>query len=873
MKSPRAVKSLAWLMAIGLFAGRAWAATSGDAATTATSFPPWSGRILEWSTLPPLSDPNGFASPFAGVSGDALLVAGGANFPEGKPWEGGKKVWHVTVYVLDSPDGSWRVAGRLPRPLAYGVSVTVNGGVLCIGGDDGGQTYSDTFLMRWDGATLTFTDYPPLPTPLTNAAGAVLGGKIYVLGGIDSPTATVALHQFLMLDLARLDAGWTTLDPWPGSGRMLPVVATLSGSLYLCSGANLAAGPDGKPARAYLKDAYRYTPGSGWSPIASMPRPAVAAPSPSPAFGPSNFLILGGDDGSLAGRPASPDHPGFPRTILNYQTVTGEWTEIPGLAESRVTVPTVEWRGRIALPNGEVRPGIRTPAVAGLRLLLPKADFGFLNFTTLTIYLLAILGIGAYWTTSNRTTDDYFRGGQRIPWWAAGLSIFATTLSSITFMAIPAKAYAENWVFIVANFAILLVAPFIVFYVMPIFRRIDATSAYEYLEKRFNLAARLFGAVSFLLMQLGRMAIVLYLPALALATVTDFDIRVCIALMGILSVVYCVIGGVSAVIWTDVAQSFVLLGGALVSLVLILLHTDGGIAGFIDVAMAEDKFKIANMTWDITVAALWVVVLGNLFQNLIPYMTDQGVVQRYMTTRDEKSAARSIWLNAVVAMPASVLFFLVGTALYVYFKQQPAHLPPGFQNDAIFPLFIAWRLPAGVAGLVVAGIFAAAQSTVSTSMNSMSTVLVKDFFRRLGGAGITDRAELSLAKWMTGILGVLGTLAALLLTAFDVKSLWDIFLGMLGLTGSSLAGLFLLGIFTRRVGGAAAMTGAGVSVVVLYIVQKHTPLHFFLYAATGTCVCCLVGWLASLILPAPPAASLQGLTIHSLRITKGNPKS
>jgi Na+/proline symporter len=350
-----------------------------------------------------------------------------------------------------------------------------------------------------------------------------------------------------------------------------------------------------------------------------------------------------------------------------------------------------------------------------------------------------------------------------------------------------------------------------------------------------------------------------------LAAVTDLDMKTCILIMGVLSIVYCVAGGISAVIWTDVAQSFVLLGGALLSLVLILAHTEGGIGGFVHVAVANEKFRLVDWTWDITTTALWLVIFGNLFGNLVPYMTDQAVVQRYMTTRDEKTAARSIWLNAIIAMPAGALFFLVGTALFVYFKQYPERLTPGFQNDAVFPIFIAWQLPAGIAGIVVAGIFAAAQSTVSTSMNSMSTVLVKDFFFRLKKGGLSGRAELVLARWFTGILGVLGTLGALLLASYDIKSLWDVFFKLLGLTGSSLAGLFLLGIFTRRVGGTAAMIGAVVSIFVLYFVQKYTPIHFFLYAAVGSLTCIVVGYLASMMFEAPAAETLRGLTFHTLR--------
>lgn len=821
--------------------------------------------FLDWQALPPLPDPHGVAGPFAGVCSGHLIVAGGANFPEKKPWEGGAKQWHDTVYALQEGSTSWTVAGRLPRPLAYGVSITTKEGLLCIGGDDARQAWNQVFLLQWDGSRLSFTDLPPLPVPLSCAAGAALGDVVYVAGGLEAPGATQASGRFFALDLEKTEEGWKELETWPGPGRILPVAGTLGKSFYLLSGASLAPGPDGKAVRTYLTDAYRYTPGEGWERIADLPRPAVAAPSPALTLRPGNLVVLGGDDGRLAGRPSSPDHPGFPRTVLNYHEVTGRWAELPGLPEARVTVPVVAWGNAHVIPSGEVRPGIRTPAVASVHVRPGKAGFGALNYASLSLYLILILGVGVWCARGQKNTQEFFRGGQRIPWWAAGLSIYATMLSSITFMSVPAKAYAEDWVFALANLPILMLAPFVVWVVLPVFRRIDATSAYEYLEKRFSLPVRLFGAASFVLFQIGRMAVVLYLPALALSAVTDFNIHTCIALMGVLGIIYCSIGGISAVIWTDVVQSVVLLGGALLSLILILAQTQGGVAGFFEAASAQDKFRMVNWTWDYTTAALWVIIVGNLFSNLIPYTSDQAVVQRYMTTSDEKGAARSVWLNGILAIPSTVLFFLVGTALYVFYTQKPDRLLPGSGMDAVFPLFIAWELPAGVAGVVVAGIFAAAQSTVSTSMNSVATVLVTDFIRRLRRRPLSEAAGMFYARSLTALSGVLGCAGAFLLATMDLRSLWDAFLKILGLTGGALAGLFMLGIFSRRTNATGALAGAFTSIVVLYGVQQHSSMHFFLYAPVGIGTCFGVGWLASLLSPAPDQKVIRTLTIAALR--------
>jgi len=846
-------------MAIGL----AGAVVGGQAETTGTE------ALLKWDKLADLPDATGVAGAFAGTSNGTLIVGGGANFPAGMPWENGTKVWHDEVYILPKDAKNWKSGFALPAPRAYGVSVSVNDEIICIGGSDAGQHYSDVYALKWSDDKIATRTLPALPVPLANAGGAVIKDTVYVVGGSDNTSATAALKSLFALNLKDPAAKWETLEPIPGDGRILPAVGALGGSLYVFSGAALDAGPDGKPQRTYLKDAWSYTPDKGWKQLAEMQRPAVAAPVITPDKpGNSSLFVVGGDDGSLVGFEPASKHPGFPGRIVTYNSITNAWADRGMAPASVVTAPVVQYDGGSVIVSGEMRPGVRTPAVAHITMPDQKSAFGFYNYLTLAGYLALILLIGFVCSFGNNTTDDYFRGGQSIPWWGAGVSIFATTLSSITFMAVPAKAFSENWIFVLANLPILLIAPFVIYVIMPVFRRINLTSAYEYLERRFNLAARLFGSAAFVLFQLGRMAIVMYLPALALATVTNFDVTLCILLMGVLTIVYCVFGGITADIWTDFVQTIVFMGGALLSIWYIITKTEGGFGGLVEIAQADNKFQMVNWTWDYTVASLWVVIIGNIFANLITYTSDQCTIQRYMTTADEGKAARSIWLNALVAMPATVMFFAVGTALYVYYVQHPARLVPGVQTDAIFPLFIARELPAGLAGLLVAAIFAAAQSTISTSMNSMSTVIVTDWYLRLKTTAPSARQQLILARSLTAIIGVLGTATAVLLAVSDIKSLWDLFLMILGLTGGALGGLFLLGIMTERANGMGAVAGAATSVVVLYFVQKHTSAHFFLYGLAGIVTCFIVGYVVSLVTGAPGTEKLNGLTIYSINRSK-----
>jgi N-acetylneuraminate epimerase len=300
---------------------------------------------LTWEQLPLLPDKLGVAGAFAGVSDGALIVAGGANFPAGFPWQGGKKVWHDTAYVLTEPTGSWRVVGQLPRPLAYGVSITTKRGLVCIGGSDATRHYADMFLLN---TKLEVTPLPSMPRPVANACGALVGDTIYIAGGEESPGTTNTLNTFFAFTNNR----WQELPSWPGCGRTLAMAAAMDGDFYLVGGVNLV---DGK--RRYLRDAYRYNPKSGWRRVRDLPHPMAAAP----CIGGDRLMILGGDDGSRYGFQPVEKHPGFCAEILEFKR--GEWKVAGKIPAPRATVPVVNWRGQLVIPSGEVRPGVRSPEV------------------------------------------------------------------------------------------------------------------------------------------------------------------------------------------------------------------------------------------------------------------------------------------------------------------------------------------------------------------------------------------------------------------------------------------------------------------------------------------------------------------------------
>lgn len=882
---------------------------------------------LEWRELPELppapgkQTQPGLAGAFAGVHHNALIVAGGANFPDGLPWSklkdgtSPKKIYNRDIYVFQK-DRGWVVSDvRLSKGYSYGVSIPTADGVVCIGGEwreygnKGVKKFKSdkVFIIKHLGngrVVIDETALPSLPKPISAMAGARIGDHIYIAGGHDGRSET---KIFWRLDLSKKDK-WEELEAWDGPPRSALIAAAQSDGkndcFYIFSGRH----NDPKKGWQFLKDGYKYDPKAGtWTRLADVGtnlsnKEAVCVMAASGIkLGVGHIAVFGGAPGDLfleveqelpkqikmlqdAGKNKEAaaltakrwqlytDHPGFRREILVYHTITDTWinmgevpeSEIKGLtAGSHVAATALWWGEDIVIPNGEVRPGVRSPKI-WLATPTSTRGFGTLNYIVLAVYLGALVAMGYYFSKRENTTDDFFKAGGRIPWWAAGLSIFGTQLSAITFMAIPAKSFATDWTWFMMNMTFIAIAPLIVFFFLPFYRRLNVTTAYEYIEMRFNVVVRLAASFMFMLFQFARIGIVLFLPSIALSVVTGIDVWICIAVMGLLSISYTVMGGIEAVIWTDVIQVFVLLGGAILVLFMIPGHVEGGFNGMMTLASDADKLRMFNLHFDFKSPTLWVLILGGLGSNLISFGSDQAIIQRYLTTKDEKDAAKSIWMNTILVIPASVIFFGLGTALYAFFKSHPEALDATMgKADAIFPWFIVTQLPAGIAGLLIAGVFAAAMSSLDSSMNSVATAYTTDFYRRFKPKA-KDPECLTVARWATVIIGLCGMGFALAMATWEIKSLWDEFAKYIGFFGGGLGGLFILAIFTRRANWRGAMVGLLASAIVQFTLKTNDVVHGVLFSATGMISCFVIGYLASLMLPGDEK-DLKGLTLYTLK--------
>ena len=818
---------------------------------------------LKWGEsfdLPPFDGhPNvGVARPFAGVSNDRVLLAGGANFPVKPLIAGGPKVYHDEIWCCDASveKPAWTLCGHLPIAWGEGGYATTPHGIVCVMGAvgaDGQVVTNGCFLLSWQGNHPAVRDLPPFPEAAKYAVAAARGSKAYAVG-----TRKVAV-----LDLAAAHLSWESLPDLPETVSQ-PACAVQNTSHQRTALFVFAEHGADKRSGGWMLE-LSPEKGTAWQPIPDVPATAALADrnfvgSLALASGDQHILFFGGTSRAPARERQGKDfawylnHPPewfrLAKDVLVYHTVTERWFTLGETPfQGRVGAAVVALPdGRILLNGGEVGPGTRTPAGAIAAFARTKS-WHPLNYVVVVLYLAGMAGMGFWFMRRNRSADAYFKGGGRIPWWVVALSIYATMFSSITFISIPALSYLTDCRYFAISFGIILLAPVVTRYYLPFFRKLNLTSAYEYLEVRFNLACRLFASAAFILFMVARTAIVTYLPAIALSAVVDVDVNVSIVLVTAVTILYCTLGGVEAVIWSDFVQSVILIVGTLAIYAYLVCGTDGGLAGFWSLGQAAEKFRVFDLALDWSKPVFWVVFVGGVVANLASYTSDQCVVQRYMTTKDEKGAAKSILFNGVLSFVNCIVFFTLGVALWTFFRSHPELLDVTMpKNDSVFPLFIGNVLPTGFSGLILAAVAAATMSTLSANLNSAASAFTTDFYARLGGTRVTEAGKLRCGRIATVVTGLLGGAFALVLANMEVHSIYDQFQRFLGVLTGGLGCLFFMGVFMKRVTPAGATAGLIVNYAVCFGLDQlsfpHKP-HLLLFGALGMVACLIVAPLVS----------------------------
>jgi len=832
---------------------------------------------VSFNSLTPLevSARQGVSGHFSGTFGNELLVAGGCNFPDTPAAEGGEKRFYDDIYVLTNPlkEGSrWQKAGKMHCALAYGASVSVPEGVVCIGGtQDGKKSENAVFLLQISAnGKVKEQPLPALPVALDQMAAAYGSGYLYVAGGQSHGKASFAAFRMKYTEQGKA-GNWERLPDFaaanPENARIQPCAVVQNGStgprFYLFGGFSPVTQKTQTDGIAYDIKSATWTRTSPILPSGKGAVTTALSGATAVTSGFSSVLFFGGVnkqvfEQALAAPSADylthvPEWYKFGNRILVYQTITDAWTFIDQderLARAGASVaPFKDTEGNLhwLLVNGESKPGMRSAAVTDVEMTY-TAHFGWLNWSVLIVYLLAMILLGVYFMRRQKGGDDFIKGGGRIPWWAAGISIFATMLSAITYMSIPAKAYATDWTYYPMQICILLVSFPVIKYYLPFFRRLKVDTAYEYLERRFNYATRLMASVLFIVFMVLRMALVLFLPSLAMTAVTGIDIFICIVLMAVITIAYCTMGGVEAVVWGDVIQGFILVGGAILAAGYLIANTGSGAGDFFQIAWENDKLRLFDWSFDWRNATFWVVILGGLANNLISYTSDQTVIQRYLTTKDEKSAARGILTNGLMSVSVTIAFFTIGTGLYTFFKTHPAEMDMTMaKSDAIFPFFMMSQLPAGIAGLLIAAVFAATMSTIASNINSVATAFTMDIWKKARKSSVGNNEQMQVLRWASVLSGVVGMLIAILMATVNIQSLLDYFNTILGLLSGGIGGLFIMGIFFPRINSASALIGFLCGTAVVFWMQFGSDVNFLLFGFVSMTVSVIVALLLSFV--------------------------
>ncbi|WP_052215641.1 sodium:solute symporter [Sphingomonas sp. ERG5] len=752
----------------------------------------------------------------SGGEAGAVLVA-----QDGRP----VVIQHKSAHVLKDDRSGWVVLDRrqLGHDLRIAGSFTDGRRSVLLLGNQAGRA-DRAALLRLDGNALRARLLPSLPVPLSSAQGAIQGDVLFVAGRTGSGAA-----RLLRLTLSDVSPGWVERPAWPGTGAPVTLIAQGT-SLFL------ALDHGGRQLRWTAKD--------GWQSRAPAPGPVMAG-SGRPISQANMLYLLGDGPGST--------------NLYSYNMITDAWARLDHrqAGNAIATLP---------FGNGVLsawRHGDRLQFAAA-ELQLKRRALAPLDWAVIGLYLVAMLGVGFYFYRRSKqgSATEFFLGSRTIPFWAAGVSMFAVNTSSISYLAIPAKAFDTNWEYMMSKIVTVAGLIFVAIWVIPIFRRLNLVSVFNYLELRFHPAIRmLVSALSILMHVGGRMGIVLFLPALAIGTITGTNVALCILVLGICTIIYTALGGMRAVVWTDFFQVIVLMGGAIFAIGYIVHSL--GVMPIYETAMQFDKTHLVNVSFDFTQPTIWGFIILILFDTVLTFPKDQVLMQRALSTSSAKQASRSIWLFGAVLLPGGFIFYLMGTVLFAYYRANPGRLDPLLPIDAVFPAFIGTELPHGVTGMIIAGLFAAAMGSLSGTINSVATLLSVDFYEKLG-SNVTQKKTVRFAEWMSVLIGLVGIGIAIILSTLDIHSLLDLTIELFGLLGGSCAGAYTLGMFTRRANWQGVAIGIVTASLVTLAAWTLGLVHPYFYLAIAIVMSIVVGYAASLFFP-PPQVSLQGLTIFTGR--------
>lgn len=468
-----------------------------------------------------------------------------------------------------------------------------------------------------------------------------------------------------------------------------------------------------------------------------------------------------------------------------------------------------------------------------------------MHIIDIIVFLLftgGVVAFGCSFFKKKGTSEEFTSAGRSLPGWVVGMSIFATYVSSISYLGYPGKAFSGDWNAFVFSLSIPIASYFAARYFVPFYRSQDSISAYSFLENRFGPWARIYASSCYLLTQIARTGSILYLLALPMNVLLGWNIQTIIIVTSVAIVLYSMLGGMKAVIWTEAIQGVILIGGALVCMFILLFDMPEGPAQTFSIAMEDGKFSLGSFGSSLSESTFWVCLIYGVFTNLQNYGIDQSYVQRYHTAKNEKEAKFSALFGGYLFIPVSAVFFMIGTGLYAFYKVHPGVLPDGVGADYVFPFFIVNELPVGLTGLLIASIFAAGMSTIATSVTSSSTIILTDYYQRFRKhAGNRERMlVLKLSSVGVGVAGILVAFAFM-----SVQSALDAWWALASIFSGGMLGLFLLGYISRKARNFDAVLGVVCGVILVCWIVISPFVHANLAIVFGTLLIFLVGFLSA----------------------------
>lgn len=441
----------------------------------------------------------------------------------------------------------------------------------------------------------------------------------------------------------------------------------------------------------------------------------------------------------------------------------------------------------------------------------------WINWVVIFIYFIGIVGIGIYFSKKNESTSDYFRGAGKIPAWVTACSIYATALSSLSFMAIPASVFKNGWIMGMAPLGIILMVLWSAKTFVPFFRNLEVETAYEYLEKRFDKKFRFIGSITFIIFHIIRIAIILYLPILALTVaLPQINPMFLVGIVGFLCVAYTSLGGIKAVVWSDAIQTIVLLFGAAIITISGIVELPTDIKVFEALNKADKIITPDMFSLNLAGKTLIGIIIGGFLSSIYAYVGSQDIVQRYSTTKSVEEAKKSLYMNIPLLLTSIIIFIGMGSGLYLFFTYSQT-LPETVSGNAILPYFVVNYIPTGLSGLVIAAIFAATQSTVSSSLNSVAICIASDMVKPFYKI-MDDKLELKIGKYSSWIVGLLSSMLAFRFLKVGQGDIFLYFQSITGLLGGPIAGLFLVGIFIEKATSKEAWVGFLISVFMAFYI-------------------------------------------------------